>query len=321
MTFNDICDLLKTGHKKFDLFLSEQYIPNTRLDEIIIGQYSFKDIYSDFKFAIREYSIVHSKVIEEWESPSWRKLFRANGFTSKDFILLVRKTNDILRSHTDEDFSLQTRRKIIESQILQFTSKNPWEDDEPIKYKMFKRLPENYDFEHQKYIYIDDILTVLREAELHQINNDTYPAVSKVFNLFQEMEIYFIETKYLEKRKYLKSDKVTDKKKTLQKYINQIRNDTDNYDEEDTLFRIRWFLFYLIYDKHKTHIFIIHSILGYKYDGAVKLYQKLFLKDHTTGKDNDFLHHTDILNLQYYHLDNENYNIFETVLHFLDLQE
>lgn len=323
MTFNEILDCLETDNESFNLFLETYFIPCTYIDEIQIGKYSFKDIYSEFKFSIREYSITHSKVIEEWESPAWRTLFRQNGFTVKQFKSLVIEVNEILRSHTDEELNKQQRREILKKQILDFTSDYSNEEDDPIKYKMFDRLPKHDDYEHIKYTYLDGVLMALREAELHQIQDDAYPVVSKILNLYQEMEDYFTYTEYLEKKKYLKRVIVNDRTKALKKYIDQIRHDSE-YSEaggDEALSRIQWFLFYLIYGRNKIDIFMIHSILGYKYDGAVKLYKKLFLKDHTTGKDNNFLLHRDILSLQYYHLDSELYNLLENISHSLNPQK
>jgi len=323
MTFNEIFDCLKTDNESFNLFLETYFIPCTYIDEIQIGKYSFKDICSEFKFSIREYSITHSKVIEEWESPTWRILFRKNGFTAKQFKSLVIEVNEILHSYTDEELNKKQRRKIIETQILDFTSHDPWEDEDSIKYKMFNKLTSYTGFEHLKYQYLDSILIALREAELHQIQDNTYPAARKILNLYQDMEDHFIHAEYREKKKYLKSVKVKDRVKALQKYIDQIRNDSE-YSEtggDEALSRIQWFLFYLIYGRNKIDIFMIHSILGYKYDGAVKLYQKIFLKDHTTGKDNNFLLHRNVLSLQYYHIDSEFYSLLENISNSLEPQK
>ena len=314
MTFDELVQRLQTGDQQFDLFLTTYFIPCTRLDEIIVGNYSFKDVYSDFKYAIREFSITHTFVIEPCESPSWRTLFRKNRFTAKQFKSLVLKVNDILISYTDELLSKEKKRALLEKQILEYTGYYPEEAD--FKYSIFNKLHGDDDMDHLKYIYLDSVLTALQDAEVHQMQDNNYLAVTKLFHLKNEMQSALEYMNYLEKRKYLKTLTQEERVKTLKKYINQIRQNDSS--EQEVLLEIRWFLFYLIYGKQKADIFMIHSILGYKYDGAVKLYQKLFLKDHTTGKANDFLHHTDILHLDYYHIDNENYYLFETIAHYLD---
>jgi len=75
-------------------------------------------------------------------------------------------------------------------------------------------------------------------------------------------------------------------------------------EEDENIEVIKWFFIYLVYGVNKIHIYIIHSILGYKYKGAVSLYQKLFCKDHSTGRDDEFIRDYDFLHLTKGHLIN-----------------
>ena len=326
MDIKNILAKLKSGNEYLDLLTKVYFLSTSRLDSPVLGNYSFKDVNNNFTYSLREYSIIHSGVIEPYENPTDEKLLKMNGIPIKTYKAFTKNVDDILKSYTDEHLSTEQKRTILKKQIEEFIGGAPDEEQEATKYKMYKSLNPNKDMFKDTLIrnrYLDNILLAMEKGEINQIDDDKYIVVSSLFKMNSELDEYLDYYKFKEKKKYLQKKKRTNPEQAIKRLIkdtqvllNEDEHDSDN-NSEPVPKRVQWFFFYLIYGKNKVDIFMIHSILGYKYDGAKELYQKVFCKDHSTGKSEDFLHHTDILNLQLDDLKNETDRIYETVLHYL----
>jgi len=310
-------------NKEIEEFFKEHFcINNAHLSEIVriyliytahllepyIGYYTFfKDILHSFKFSIREYCI-NRHTIQPWEKVSTIKLIKKLSIPISDLRVMVNQINKLLKSYTDENLSSEEQRRILYNQLNEFADYTEFEDK--WEYQLYEQLNNTEDdiFHTKRNHFLNQVLLAMKDGEINQIQNNKYLVIDQIIDTYKNIKTDNYLS-YNEKRKYLKKLKSTEKiEKALNKYIKgffvdyeieydiikrsiptteeDIENEANNMIEE-----IRQFLFYLVYDSHKLHIYLIHSILGYKYKGAQKLYQKLFLKDKSTGKI-DFLLHT-----------------------------
>ena len=278
---------IKTSSETLNNIVKIYFTPVSRLNETIVGQYSFRDIYHHFKYSIREYSITHSKKIEPYQSPSCRKLLLLNNISIQSCRELIDNVNKILHSHTDYHLSEQKKILILEEDLRKFIFSIPNTDDKSIN-KIRNILLEDDEFQLKKHQYVKSILKAMKDAELNQFVNNRYPVIDKLLNTYSEYLENMDTYQFKEKRQHLKKCEKDSAILALKKYIKDMLED-----EYCDIKYIQWFLTYLVYGSQQIHILIIHSILGYKYIGATKLYQKLFCKDHSTGRRNDFLLHSD----------------------------
>jgi len=261
-----------------------------------IGLYSHKDIYQDFKYCLREYSI-DNNLMQPWNDFSFHKMLNLNKISIQDIRNLQSNLNKYLRDFTDEILPEQKRKKILE---IQLTKLFPEDDgDEELWHKDIYR--KFYSNSTSKVFYLKGILHAMKEAEVQQIDYDAnnqpyYPIINKLINLYRTIDenylavmINFKETKkYLKKRLKNKTDE--EKVRLFGSYIKkQI--------EKEGLEYVKFLLMYLAYSAHAIDIYMIHQIQGYKYKGAVKLYQKLFVKDYSTGRRVDFVNEFNLLSL------------------------
>ena len=308
---SSIQEKLKSNNKNLDGLVRKDFITDAKLDIPEVGKYSFKDISNDFEYALLEYSITHSKVINNYKSRPSHELLELNNIPTESYELLVEKVNEILKSHTDEALSVTSKRQILENQIIEFTGHYP---DEETKDKMFQSLLVSED-NTKKNNYLDSVISAMQKAEVNQMEDNKYMVLAPLFAKYDEFTKYMEDFNFREKKKYLQKLQKTKSNNAISalvKYTNQLLEDN-----EQDIKIIQWFFFYLIYGKNELDIFMIHSMQGYKYASAAKLYQKLFCKDHSTGRKDDFLHHTNIFNLQKKHLEDEVFHMYETILHYL----
>lgn len=318
MDIENILEILKSGNTHLDLLVKTYFVDVSRLDRPVLGNYSFKDVEGDFMYSLREYSITHSEMIEPSKSPSLEELLKMNTIPENIYESFKKNVDDILKTYTDENYNIQ-KQNILHEQISKFIDGYPDEEIEKTKYRMFQALAIESGDNEKRNRYLDSILSAMKEAEVNQMQKGKYMVISSLLDTYNELEEFLEDFNFKEKKKYLQKEKRKNPdiaKKLLKKFVGEFLKD-DEQDEKISVKYVMWFFFYLIYGKSKIDIFMIHSILGYKYDGAKKLYQKLFCKDHSTGRNNDFLHHIDILNPQYYNLEDKNPNIYDTVLYYL----
>lgn len=301
---NNILNKLRTDNLHLDGLTKAYFIYVAHLTEPVLGNTSFTYVKNDFLYALREYSITHSHVIEPYESPSCRKLLRLNNIPVCLLRSYTKSVNLILESYTDKKWRRVKQHKILKEQLTNLADES--QDDNTLERKMYERLNNIDPFDARTTRFLNDILKEMTKAGLNQVKDDRYIIVDKLVKLYQDMTSFLDLCTFKEKKKYLKKlhmDKAIIKLHEYIKFMLEdgyIENSTDIKDKEHNkslINHVRWFLFYLIYDANKIDIFLVHSILGYKYEGAVKVYQKLFLKDNTTGSNKDFLHHTDVLNI------------------------
>lgn len=279
-------DKLITGSETLNQVVKIYFIPTARLNDVIIGNFSFKDVYHDFTYSLREYSITHSMKIEPQESPSCRQLLKLNDICIQHFRELVIKVNRLLESYTS------TNLNDLENQLINFLDSLPCAPD----FAVSKVQDKIYDTpQREKSRYLDSIIIAMKEAEVNQILDEKYLVIDRALNLYSQFLSNWKRPDFKDKQKYLAKSSADKKVKLLKKYVKEMLENDENKTDDERINTVRWFFIYLIYGSSKIDIFMIHSILGYKYKGAVKLYQKLFLKDHSTGKNNDFLHHTNFL--------------------------
>jgi len=123
----------------------------------------------------------------------------------------------------------------------------------------------------------------LNKAEVNQMENNRYLVIDQLINTKKTFNEYRKDNNnFKEKKKYLK--KSGNKVKTLKKYIT-------NMDEG----KKKYFLWYLEYGGNKEHIYIVNSVLGYRYKGVIELYIHIFQKEHKTAEQKEFLLHSTIL--------------------------
>lgn len=297
-----IVESLKTSSDTLNKLVEVYFVIVSRIDEVIIGDYTIKDVYNDFLYSLREYSITHSKVIEPSDSPSCRKLLKLNNISIQNVKELTSKVNKHLDSHTDTQLSGHKKRSILEKQILEFTNQDIYNDYEEeksktVRYKMISKLLDTDEFQTSKNKYLNSIIKAMKEAEVNQLSDGKYLIIDKLLNTYNDSLSYMKRYDFQHKKDYLKKlNNEAEKVQVLQNYVKEMIEDID-IDADVDIKAIQWFIYYLIYGANKIDIFMIHSILGYKYQNAVKLYTKLFCKDHSTGKSTNFLHHLDFLNI------------------------
>lgn len=311
---NKLVDKLLTGNQNLDDLIIKQFIFDTNLEKRVIGIYSFRDIYINFKFSLREYSIVHSQLIQPWENPQVDELMRLNGITLSALKQLILNVNTLLKTYTDETWSDTERKQALERQIVPYIQSAY--DEESSIYKIYEVMQHDDDvFNTKKNHYLQTILDAMREAQVHQVINQNYPIITSLLELHKTLQNNLDYYTFKEKKKYLKKQIRNDEnkaKKTLQKYVQQILDESEN--KEESLTTIRWMLHYFVYSKHNEDLYMIHSILGHKNKSATKLYQKLFLKDHSTGRKNDFILHQKTLEITYHHLEDDWYSLYENII-------
>ncbi|MCT7603814.1 hypothetical protein N5U17_06165 [Aliarcobacter butzleri] len=284
-----IITALYTGNKHLD-GITKYYFASS-IKEPRIGEATFNNVVHHFDYALEEYSKTHSKVISLCENHTQQKeLLDLNNIPVDIFKNYKDNVDNILQSYTDKNWSIDKKQTILISQLN--TLADAFANEDTSEYKLALKLNSINKLDNRTTRFIKSILDLMANGGINQVTNDKYIVIEKLINLYQDMKQYLKSDDFKEKKNYLKNN--TDAKKLLHKYISNIMN--DEY-EEAPLEKVKWLLFYLIYDGNKSDIFMIHSILGYKNDIAKKLYQKLFLKDHNTGKNDNFLHHTDILNI------------------------
>jgi len=272
----------------------------SRISKPELGKDTFKYVEHHFNYALREYSIVNSCLITPTEDPTQEELLLINNIPIEIFEKFKLKVTDILESYTDKEWLIDKKYLVLKKQLVRLA--DIMEDNYVLKQKLNNINP----LDDRTTRFLNDITEELKKAGVNQVNNDNYIVIEKLIELYKGKKDFLTPYNFKEKKKYLKKLNRNEAKIKLHGYIKDIMEDEyieNPKDEEDIRYnnsliqRVRWFLFYLIYDANKVDIFMIHSILGYKYDGAVKVYQKIFLKDHNTGRNDNFLHHTDILNI------------------------
>jgi len=322
MTKNECYEKLKTSNNILNEIIKIYFINNAHLTYPQIGVRFFKDVASKFKFAIREYSITHSRKIKACQSPNLRQLLRYNEISISNIRELAKNTDNLLELFTDFNCSTESKRCRLESQLKDFINNFDLEDYEKEKSaekQIYNKLNTDDLLNESKNIYLDSVIKSMKAAELNQIDNNKYLVVEKLINTYIAFEYEYV---FKEKKKYLQNIKDTSKQRNrLKKDICEIISENGDENKEKSIKTIRNYIFYLIYDKNKTHIYMIHSILGYKYKEGLKFYQKLFLKDHSTGRI-DFLLSYNPLSVIYEDLeslctkkDNENQSLdFNSIL-------
>ncbi len=318
---NDTFEKLKTGNKHLDLTVKKHFIYDSELYHATLGNRTFGDIEHHFINCLEEYSkSAHSKRVRlSNNNLTLEELLEINDIPIEVYEAFVEKVNDLLKFYTDEPWIIERRRKVLDKQIAEFSSSFTYYDEkEDIKYRMNQELSIIGNDTTKKNNYLDRVLSAMKMAELNQVDNNKYITVLKLFKTHNDFNEYFDYFPFNNKKKDLKKiykespNKAT---KSLVKYLRKIYKDEE--DKARGIQLVRWFLFHLVYGKNKFNIFMIHSILGYKYSSATKVCQKLFCNDHTTGGNDDFLHHTNILGIQEKHLDEEYYPLFDELLSYL----
>jgi len=303
--------------KHLDYMHIKYFMQYVNLPEPKIGQYCFSDIENDFLQCMREYSINDTAVIEVYESPTLETLFTLNKINQSEYKDFINSINDILKQHTDENLEIITRRKSLINQLRLYISDYSDEDE----YQKIINFLYHEDH-HKIYQYIDKILDALHNAEVHQILKiiDLEKPNSSVEYKYIAIEVIFQRKDFLlklnsfdKKLKQMKKDrkKIWNKygpdsillKRRIKKDISQILSSS----EEDyfKLIDLQTYIFYMMYGAHKIDIYLIHSILGYKYKNAVDLYKKIFLKGSRTGSNDNFLLHTYIFDIKLNIIDSE----------------
>lgn len=307
---------LHTGNKHLD-GLTKAYFASY-IQEPKLGKDYFKWVEHHFDYALREYSITHSYKISPSQNPTRKELLKLNDIPCKLFLEFTKKVDDILQSYTDKEWTIEKKHQVLKKHIRSLAEADSNEES-----KFDIKLNKIDGLDDRTTRFLNDILREIQESGLNQIKNSRYMVIDKLFDIYKDKENFLDAYGFKEKKKYLKKLSMEQAKIRLHGYIKNMMEDgyieisqeemqedyenptqeMKNYIEDVNIYnksllqKVRWFLFYLVYDANKIDIFMIHSILGYKYDGAVKVYQKLFFKDHHTGKNENFLHHIDILNL------------------------
>ena len=290
-----------TLNKIIDLFILVAGIEKPQ-----IGKYAFRDVEHNFDYSVKEYCINNGKCLPSSDLKT-HELLQLCDILESEYNRFKSKVGSYLQKHTDFQWSIEEQKESLKKQILNFTGYEPEEDYGKTKLKMFTKVNEIETVDR----YLKSILKALKEAELNQVEDNKYITIEKMLTLYDEYLECFDTYGFREKRKYLlklKND-TSEQLRILQKYIFDILGDTSDVEvTEENIKTVRWFVAYLIYGRHNIHILMIHMIIGYKYQGVVKLYQKLFLKDKSTGKKENFLHHTNFSTIDIY-------NLFEDSIH------
>lgn len=295
-----LLDKLHTGNYHLDKLVKVYFAYKIR--EPKLGNSTFKDVKHNFNYAIREYSITHSKKIEPGESPTLSKLLLVNKIPTETFELFKKKVVCIFQSHTDRNWSIDKKQRVLKKQLSELADE--FEDNNTTEWKMHNKLNSVDPMDGRSLRFLNDLSEEMKKADLNQVKDDQYMIITQLITLYERINKSLISYEIKDKKKYLKKLDIEKAKIKLHGYIKEMMEDEyynnpqDDYEKEyneSLTEKVRWFLFYLIYDANKIDIFMIHSILGYKYKGAVKVYQKIFLKDHSTGNRDEFSHHIDIL--------------------------
>ena len=167
---SSILEKLKSNNKNLDGLVKKNFIIDAKLDIPEVGKYFFKDINNDFEYALLEYSITYSKVINNYKSRPSNELLKLNDIPTESYELLVEKVNEILKSHTDEALSVTLKRQILENQIIEFTGHYP---DEETRDKMFQSLLVSED-NTKKNNYLDSVISAMQKAEVNQMEDNKY---------------------------------------------------------------------------------------------------------------------------------------------------
>lgn len=290
---------LHVDNEVLNLILSDYFIDFARLTEPVLGTYTFQDIYSDFKFCLREYAIDNIDSIDPSKNPTQEELLRLAKISSSELDEFIFNVNKLLKNYTDESWVHQKQKDTLRKQIFECIPNDPHKDTEPTAYKIIDSISSDDEVQDR---YLNRILQSMKSAEVHQIKENKYLVIDALFSIQPSLDSTINISQYKEKKKYLIKIKNEEQRKHLLiKYLKKIIS--SHHNTEDALKEVQVFLFYLIYNSNQTHIYLIHSILGYKYKEGVKLYQQLFLKDHTTGTNDDFLLHTDVFSANHLHLE------------------
>lgn len=309
MNKDDIIKELHSGNLHLDNLTKYYFITHAKLFKPRIGDSHFKYLVHKFKYAIREYAITYSYKIKPQEEPSLRKLLKIHSIEVSILREYIIKVNAILQSYTDKNITKEKKRVSLKYQIEKFINN----DSNNVNIRILEKLNDDDLLNMTQNKYLDAIINIMEEEGLNQINSKGhYLVIDKLLDLYSRIIKVFEFRNFKEKKKYL--IKLDNTEKASKKLYQDIKEMLDSYDNDnDCLETIRWYFFYLIYDKHKIDIFLIHSILGFKFNGATKLFKKLFLKDHSTGKNNNFLHHTHIEDIDKDSLHEDNF-IYEQII-------
>lgn len=292
---------IKTDNDNLNVIIETYFIPFSGIEEPKIGVYSYKDIADNFKFSLREYSITHSHKCEPWENKTLEELLVLNQITEEDYNSMVEKIDTYLfENHTDSQWSGTKQKASLYKQIDTFLCEIDYENFSETN-KIYSILYDEDEFEVKKNRYLNSILKAMKVAEVNQVKDEKYLVIEKFLDTYNSYNTHIIKKDFYEKKKHLLKlrpkhednikecqDKLDKQIKALQRYINEIYDDNPDY-----IKYIQWFITYLIYGSHVMHVMMIHMPLGYKTEEIRKLYIKLFRKDKSTGKKDNFLYHSD----------------------------
>ncbi len=292
---------IKTDNDNLNVIIETYFIPVSGIEEPKIGVYSYKDIADNFKFSLREYSITHSHKCEPWDNKTLEELLVLNQITEEDYNTMVEKIDTyLIENHTDSQWSGTKQKASLYKQIDTFLCEIDYENFTETN-KIYSILHDEDEFEVKKNRYLNSVLKAMKVAEVNQVKENKYLVIEKFLDTYKSYIAYMINLEFSEKKKVLlklrpkhkdtteeSQDKLDKQIKALQRYINEIYDDNPDY-----IKYIQWFITYLIYDSHVMHVMMIHMPLGYKTEEIRKLYIKLFRKDKSTGKKDNFLYHSD----------------------------
>ncbi|MCT7466493.1 hypothetical protein N5T78_07885 [Aliarcobacter cryaerophilus] len=289
---------LYMGNKHLD-GITKTYF-NIFIKEPKLGKDYFKWVKHHFDYSIKEYSITHSSKTtpsSEQGEELTLQLLKSNNIPEELFHQYKKKVDDILQSYTDKEWSKEKKHNVLKKQLIKLSNKND---------NLKNKLEKINLLDLRTIRFLNDILSEMKNAGVNQVKNNQYIIIENLNELYQDMIDSLSSNDFKEKKKYLKKLDINSAKLQLHKYIKKMmeedycknpKDDSGKEQNERLIKNVKLFLFYLIYDFNKIDIFMINSILGYKYDEAVKFYQKLFLKDRSTGKNDNFTYHTDIINM------------------------
>ncbi len=294
---------LKIDNLNLDRLVEKYFINLSDILTPSIGNYSFTNIYHFFQSSIDEYSKVDSKVISFSKNKTTEELLKLNNISQEDIYLFATKVNTILRNHTDINLTTNERFKVLKNQLLELTQDNcSYDDEQAIENKIYTIITNNDAFSKVKENYINKIIYLMKKAKVNQIKDNKYLVLEKMFHTRLKLNSYTSD--FREKSKHLK--KINDKNKqlkSLKKYLTKMTKDD-----------IELFLWYLVHKRNKFEIYQVHNILGYSCTNILKLYKHLFFKQNKTAIQNNFLHHTPILNT---HINIDNDILLKQILHYI----
>lgn len=295
--------IFESGNKHLENLTNKYFLSYAGIEEPKIGIYSFRDVESEFDSALEEYSKIDSSVIRLYESKSRIELLQLNNISDNDLTELKDYVNKILLSHRDENIKMATKYKIVFKQIDNYLDKAertiydiPDSDMNFPENKLTKIFYEKVIIQEAN--YINTIIELMNDAEVNQIKDNKYLVLEKILaenlrmlKLYSyvdspksEFRVKELQLKFRDKKKYLKSLKDDDKRlKALKDYKNELSQEY-----------MYLFIWYIIYDMNKIDIYQINQVIGYRYNDMIKLYNYLFQLSHSTGRNEDFTHHTTI---------------------------